>query len=361
MQKKVTIAVGRLSGGGAERVATVWANELVKRGYEVSLLVGFRVDDEYEVNSKINIYSTSRNNTDFLQLSYVQRIVKMRRILIKIAPHYIISFLPKMQVYMMLASAGTGIKRIETIRVNPWKVTGLNIILKKIWKLCYRTSYKIILQTEDQAPFFSKYNQKKCVVIPNPISEKYINNYKNNQEEKVTKFIAVGRLNYQKNYEMMIKAFSNVSKDIPYLQLHIFGTGTNEYTEKLKTMIKQENAEQNVFLMGRSLKIEKEYKKNDVFLMSSDFEGLPNALMEAMASKLVCICTDCKTGPRDLIKSGNNGVLVPVGDMEGFAEAIRLSINMTKSQRENMAESARNKIMSYCSLERCTDLLCKIL
>ena len=95
--------------------------------------------------------------------------------------------------------------------------------------------------------------------------------------------------------------------------------------------------------------------------MSSDFEGLPNALMEAMASGLVCVSTNCKTGPSDLIESGCNGILVPVGDICSFAEAIERCLKMTKEERANMARLARMRVMSYCSLEHCTDLLCSIL
>jgi glycosyltransferase involved in cell wall biosynthesis len=129
----------------------------------------------------------------------------------------------------------------------------------------------------------------------------------------------------------------------------------------LQNKINSLEMQNNIFLMGRSATIHEEYKKNDVFLMSSDYEGLPNALMEAMASRLICISTDCKTGPRDLINEGVNGYMVPVGDSNALADTIIKVINMSHEERVVMADAARNKIMTYCSEESSLNRLCEIL
>ena len=93
--------------------------------------------------------------------------------------------------------------------------------------------------------------------------------------------------------------------------------------------------------------------------MTSNHEGLPNALIEAMASRLVCISTDCETGPGDLIDHGVTGFLVPVGDSAGFAETIEKALKLSTDERTAMADAARSKMLKHCSLENSANVLCK--
>lgn len=361
MIKKIVLAIPQLTGGGAERVVSVWANELCNRGYDTSILLFLRSKDEYYTDNCVNVVSVAEDQETYIKLTYKERFKKMRRILLDIRPDYIISFLPSMQVWIMMTSIGLNAKRIETIRVNPWRLSVTNNIHKILWKQCYHTSYKIVLQSIDQQPFFSRKDQAKCVVIPNPISELYIENYKEEVSENPKEFIAVGRIVPQKNYKMMIKAFADVCLDNKELRLRIFGTGDENYIAEIKEYISKLHMQDNILLMGRTGHIEKEYKKSAIFLLTSDYEGLPNALAEAMASQLLCISTDCVTGPKDLIDNGENGFLVPVGDYIKLAEVIRHVLTMTSEERTKIAKSARKKILSYCSNKNSIDSLCKLL
>ena len=117
----------------------------------------------------------------------------------------------------------------------------------------------------------------------------------------------------------------------------------------------------NIFLPGRTNRIEEEYRNNDIFLMTSDYEGMPNTLAEAMASKLVCIATDCKTGPRDLIDDGINGFLVPVGDETQLQDKMEYVLTLSREKRDDIASSARKKILSYCSKENSVQKLIDML
>ena len=101
--------------------------------------------------------------------------------------------------------------------------------------------------------------------------------------------------------------------------------------------------------MGRSNCMLKEYASADAFVLSSDFEGMPNALVEAMASGLVCISTDCKTGPRDMIIDGECGFLVNVNDSDSLAEKILEVSLMNREKRIMLGQNARKRIMSICS------------
>lgn len=360
MAKKVLLAIPQLTDGGAERVVSVWANELSSRGFDTAVLVFGRLKDEYYLADGIGVYSVAKDTDGYLSMSYPQRFRKMRSIIKQLSPDYAISFLPAMQVWMMLASTRLNVKRIETIRVNPWCIGITNPIHTFFWKLCYHTSYKIVLQSQEQGPFFSKRDQKKCVLVPNPISEIYVKHYKQTLAQTPTEFIAVGRLAPQKNYEMMINAFARVATENTDLRLRIFGTGSDVYIEALNAFIKKLNMESQIILMGRTPHMQEEYIKNDVFLMTSDFEGLPNALAEAMASRLICISTDCKTGPRDLIDDLRNGYLVPVNDADALTERIRDVLRMSYDEQYKMATAARDKILNYCSQGNSVNALCNL-
>lgn len=361
MNKKIVLAVLSLSDGGAERVVSVWANELCARDYQVSIVVFKRCPDEYSVHPGVNIEAVARDEQEYLSMSFMQRLKKVRALLRRIRPDCIVSFLYTAQVWMMLGSAGLGIRRIETIRNNPWRMKIKNPLISFLWRQSYRTADGIIVQSRDQIPFFSAAEQKKCSLIANPISHLYVENCKADTAETPVRFIAAGRIAPQKNYPMMIRAFAIAAQKHPEICLDIFGAGSEEYTAKIRALIGESGMEGRIRLMGRSSAMETEYKKADVFLMSSDYEGLPNALAEAMASRLICISTDCKTGPADFIDDGKTGFLSPVGDEQAFAERIGQVLSMPQDERCAMADAARAKILNYCSRSNSIDRLCEVL
>ena len=359
-RKKILIAVSSLGGGGAERVATVWASQLAECGYDVSIFAVSRSADEYPLSDKVRVYVGGQTREDYLSKSYFQRFRNIRSILKTVDPDYILPFLFTIRIYMMFASIGLRAKRIDTLRISPWVYDSFKLPARILSHICYDVSHKIILQANDQKDWFSKRNQKKCILVPNPISPLYKTNYKEYISQDVLNFIAAGRIDPQKNYPMMIDAFASVVKQYPNIKLRIFGKGSEDYTQKLQDQINSLGMQESIFLMGRSSEIHIEYKKSDVFLMTSDCEGLPNALIEAMASRLICISTDCKTGPRDLIDHNENGYMIPVGDSKALAQSIVNVMNMTYEERVAMADKARTKIMSYCSEENSLKRLCSV-
>lgn len=352
--KKVMIAIGKLTGGGAERVATVWANQLNVSGCKVSLLSLFRSDDEYDIGDGIVVYRVADKRNEFSRMSFFDKFKAFRKIIRTEKPEYIISFLPYVQTWVMMTSLGLGVKRIETVRNNLEREFFPNAIQRILWKSCYSTCSGIILQSSEQAPYLTKRQQRKCVVIPNPVDDVYLHSCKETLSIQPQSFVAVGRIHEQKNYPMMIKGFASVCSEHPELTLSIYGTGKPEYVEYIQGLIADEGMGDHIFLMGRVNHIEQEYLKHDVFLMTSDYEGMPNALAEAMASKLICISTDCKTGPRDLIDNGVNGFLVPAADEAGLQRAIKHVLSLSSKELEFVASRAREKILTYCSKENST-------
>jgi glycosyltransferase involved in cell wall biosynthesis len=170
---------------------------------------------------------------------------------------------------------------------------------------------------------------------------------------------AAGRLSEQKNHKMMIDAVKIVANKYNDVCLRIYGVG--ELEGQLRSYINELSLENNVKLMGRSYELYNVYKNADLYVMSSNYEGMPNALAEAMAIGLPCISTDCRTGPRDLNDDETNGFLVPCNDANALAEKIKAIFEMSSQEQKRMGEAARVKIINVCgessSLQKLVELI----
>lgn len=357
--KHIVFAIGSLYGGGAERVVSVWASALAEKGYRVSVLVYARLENEYQISKKVDVYSIAVSQEKCNELSMLKRLSRFRKMLKKLKPDVVISFLPVVQVYVALASIGLRIPRIETIRNNPWRTEILQSKFKHLWLWCFRSCRAVILQSEDQKSFFSKAVQKKTVVIPNPINSVYIENTKTEYRTYSHNIVAAGRLTEQKNYKMMIDAVKIVSEKYSDVSLQIYGVG--DLDQKLRDYIKAQGLENAIRLMGRSNELYRVYRDADLYVMSSDYEGMPNALVEAMAIGLPCISTDCRTGPRDLVDDTKNGFLVPCNDSQTLADKIIQVFSMSAEDQEKMGSLARKKILDFCSEENSVNKLALLL
>ena len=346
--KKVLFSIGNLVGGGAERVVSVWSGVLAEKGYEVAIHIAYRTDGEYPVNDKVHIECTAPTQDAYMALPSLKRLLLKRKFIQKWKPEVVISFLPNNQIRMLLVAAGIRMRRVETIRINPWR----SPCNEKLWKLCFRRADAIILQTEDQKDYLPQKDQKKCTVIRNPLAEVYKTAEGRKYGEKATSFIAAGRLDAQKNFPMLIEAFARVAKDDDTLTLDIYGRGSDEYTAYLQECIDKSGASQHITLKGRTNDMCGALLQNDCFIMSSDYEGMPNALAEAMATGMVCISTDCKTGPRDMIENGKNGYLSKTADADDMEKAIRQVLAMSSVELEAMGNAARESILELCDDEK---------
>ena len=348
--KKICIAIHGLAYAGAERVAASWANYLVGHGYCVSVMVYAGSEDTYDLDDRVRVIPLADSREQYFRLPKLKQLSRIRNIIRQEKPQVLISFLPKMQISVMLATLGMRIRRMETIRNNPWIDTDVSG-KRFLWNMCFRRSDLILVQTREQAEYFSKRLQKKCVVISNPISGSFVKQQKVYGPEKTAKFIAVARINTQKNYPMMVHAFAQAAKKDPSCTLDIYGAAAPEKAKDLQNLICQLGMEERIRLCGWRRDIPDILTQYDAFLLSSDYEGMPNALAEAMAAGLICLSTDCRTGPKDMISSGNNGILAKTGDVDSFAQGIETILNMDQRQRADMGRLARETILEMCSEE----------
>ena len=333
-----------MNSGGAERVVANLANEFILEN-EVAIATLTNSNVDYCLNNRIALLHSSKKNNSSL-LSRFINIFTLLKNTKKYEPDIVIAFCPTMCFiacfFKIFIKKLKKAKLIISERNNPESEYN-NSFLKHIANYLYSKADVVVFQNNGAKSFFCKKVQDIAVVIPNPISDKFISVKKDIKKDN--SIVNVGRLEPQKNQELLIRTCSKIFKYHTGWKLKIYGEGSLK--DKLLKLIKDLKMERNIFIMGKCLELEKELPKNKIFVLSSDYEGMPNALMEAMACGLACISTDCPCGgPKDLIVNDENGLLVSVGSEEELEKKINELI-INKKKFEKICLNSKNIISKY--------------
>lgn len=345
-----------LKKGGAERVIAVLANKLSQNNdvYITTLL-----DDniEYSLNSNIKICSLCNDvKRNFINKISLIELFKIKNIIDDIEPDIIISFLPEPSFKLMAAKkVFSSLKKypvIISIRNDP-NIEYKNILIKFVMSMLYKKVDGMVYQTQEAKEYFRKIiKTKNQMIIPNPINENFIID-KIDFSNKEDKIVNVGRLFEQKNQMLLIDSFKIVCQKYPNYKLYIYGDGPlkNELMRKIKEL----DLSKNVFLMGKVDDVKANIVNSKIYILSSNYEGMPNSLMEAMALGLACISSDCPCGgPKFLIDNYNNGLLFETNNKDELAtKMIELIENedLMKRLSENAKDSTKNFSIDKISLE----------
>lgn len=311
----------RLSDGGSERVMTLLANEFANRGLDVSmLLVREEKKEIYKLDDRIDRYQLTYGNSSKIG-KLIKRFLYTRRYIKKINPDKIISFMEDINAITLLACIGLHKDIIVSERNNP-KTADSKIQAVIRWfiqNVIYRLAKKVVLQTEFVKECFSNTIQRKSVVISNPINPDIPLRYEGERNKEI---VAVGRLNKQKNFPLLIKAFAEFVKEYPTYKLTIYGEG--ELRSEFEDMIKELDIESCVELPGYIQDVNIRMNHASMYVSSSDYEGISNSMIEALAMGVPSICTDCPVGgARLMIGDNRNGLLIPVGDESALITAMK--------------------------------------
>lgn len=314
MNKRISCIISSLGNGGAERVLSLLANALQSKGYEI-IIYTLRGDKEYYPinNNIVHININTRFKNKYLKA--IERFFRLRKSVKNDGSQVVIAF---ERFYGISASLFCKKAVIGSERNDPYSNMKLHSF-QKYWRdwLYKRVNY-VVFQTEYAKNYFSEKIQAHSCVIPNPISNNIPEPF---QGERKKVIVAACRLEKQKNITMMLESFNNVYKKYPEYKLVIYGEG--QLRSELELFLSTLDCRENVSMPGFVSDLCDKIKDASIYVSSSDFEGISNSMLEALALGIPTVCTDCPAGGAALaIENGKNGILVPVNDKNAFTAAI---------------------------------------
>lgn len=350
---KIIFVIPNMTGGGTERVISLLSNEYIKIGFDVAIMQFAGYEHAYELNEKVEDFSVApkSNGNPFVM---VKRIISMRRYFQKNPDSCIFAFCVMGAVFSVIASWRMKRYILVAERNSP---DSCNV--KKIRNWAYKRANRITFQTEDGIRYFPEEIAKKAVVIPNPIDTAVPERYTGIRKNRV---VTVGRLHHQKNHELLLNAFSDFSKQFPDYELHLYGKG--ELKKELEEQAIRLGIDNKTVFHGFTENVKEEIYDCKMFVLSSDFEGISNSMIEALAMGIPTISTDCPIGgARIYISTGENGLLVPVKDKEALTSAMikvasddifadKLSMNAVKVKEKYSISSIAERFLEAADIDR---------
>lgn len=323
--KKIAFLINSLGKGGAERVAVNLAEHFRSLGYEILLVTSRRLPEEYELSFPV------RRRLLEEELSHMPpgragrimgRPLKLRQIWKQERPDVIVSFIGKMNLYAMLSVSRMSVPVILSVRSDPAREYPSRLQMGMA-NLLFQKAAGVVFQTEDAKRAFSAGVQAHASVLPNALDESFVRPRFTGKRK--ARIVMVGRLDTNKNHAMLLRAFARLHKNYPEVRVALYGAGLpgSDTEPALRSLAAELGIGEKVDFMGRQNHIREKIEDAWVFVLASDYEGMPNALLEAMATGLAVISTDCPCGgPRSVIRDGENGILIPVGDEMALMRAL---------------------------------------
>lgn len=237
----------------------------------------------------------------------------------------------------IISDMGVNNKLIVSERNDP-NNDGRSKFLIYLTNLLYNLADIVVFQTEYAKSIFSKKIQNKSLVIPNPVNPELFNIHKTNKEKKI---VTVGRLEYQKNHELLVNAISHLHDKYPEYILEIYGKGTLE--KNLNKQVKELNAQSYIFLKGQVDDVYNQIKNAALFVLPSRFEGVSNALLEAMILGIPCV-TSNYPGSNEVIIHKENGYIFKNEDLQDLIQIIDFALSNDNTE---IVENAKEYMKKY--------------
>ncbi len=336
--KRIAIlANSNISFGGGERILGMIINELREYGNEIYL---YSYSDQWRKEQ--NRFNKLRILKEIPVIGHKYKSFReLRRVLREDHPECLICFSLAFGETSVLACRSVGIPFLTTERCDPSRlpVPGKETLRRLLRLFTYRLADGIVFQTPQVRDYFPKSISRHSRIIPNPVIDDSLPEPNKNPEKII---VSAGRLSAEKRYDILIDAFASIPDKHGYI-LKIYGQGPLK--AELDNQIKRLGLQGSVKLMGQADKMVERLVEADIFVLSSDHEGMPNALIEGMAMGLACVSTDFASGGASrLIRNGENGLLVPTEDTQALAEAISSLINNTHLKDRLRREAPKIRI-----------------
>ena len=332
-EKNILVFVQHMTDGGAERVLSELISYWYKKGARVTVVETTPKKFKESYYMPDGVEDIKLPNTTIKLIDYAIIYLSMIRIMRKNPKASVLAFTEAMILKLALTFPFVKNRIVLSLRNDPVS-TPESKVYRRLRDWAFQKSDANVFQTTDAMHYFPQEVWKKSVIIPNPINPDIPDMYSGLREKKI---VAAGRLTGQKNFKMLINAFSRLHKDFPDYCLYIYGRG--ELEGELRKQAEDLGIADSVVFPGFSEHIYQDIRKSALYVSSSDFEGISNSMLEALALGLPSVVTDCPAGGARLaINDHENGILVPIGDeqalyiamkymLENPEEAIRMGKN----------------------------------
>jgi glycosyltransferase involved in cell wall biosynthesis len=360
---RVLLVIHSIRAGGAERIATHLANAWARRGWEVTVAtLESSPADFYSVDScvyRVSLDVANGSATLFEGLvANIRRVRELRRLIKKLNPDVVLGMMTTAGVLGVLAATNHQCRVLVSERIHPAMMP-----ISRIWAALRRITYpwadRVVMLSQEGLRWLEAHvPNAKGAVIPNPVpyplpaGEPVLSPAEVVSAQRKL-LLAVGRLDVQKGFDLLLESFVQLLPQHPSWDLVILGEGPQRVA--LNEQITRLGLQGRVMLPGRAGNMGDWYGRADLYVMSSRFEGFPNTLAEAMAHACPVVSYDCDTGPRDIIRHEYDGVLVkPVGDVPRLTDALdRLMSN--EADRKSLAARAV-EVRERFSVERVLEM-----
>ena len=335
MNKKIFIFIPSFESGGVERNAVIVANSLMEKGYDVSVVYCRKINAQFTKLSK-DIKKVKLNRLPYLPfiherivdaisgvlfgLFVLQKIVDNKSVMISFQSNVVAIVLAKLLRVKVIVRLSNHYSNVE------FEKSKLRKISEYLKKILYKRADVVIANSQELADDYSRVLECPVQVVYNPID---IDGVKHKAKKPIFDeifikknkpvIIGIGRLCVQKNFGFLIRSFA---KSIQKVDAYLVIIGEGSERQKLEKLIKSLNLEGSVILMGHKDNVFPYLKRSDIFVLSSLYEGMPNALIEAVALKIPSISTNIKTGPKEILLNGEGGRLVEVNNIDDLRKAI---------------------------------------
>ena len=352
---KITFVLASLGSGGAERVVSLLANKMAEQGHQVEIICLKFNDIYYQTDPRVRVTLAMQQTKNRLtELFWLRKYVKRQK------SDVVIPFTEGVYCFTILSLLGTGIPIIASERLDP---AAMSLTRKLLKRLLLPYADWLVVQTQSIKEYFPKKIQAKTSIIYNPVVTEVFKSpdglhvqganpassvqssntpIEGMGQEKLNRIISVGRLYPQKNQEMMIRAFAKVADEFPDWQLVIFGEGP--LRAELEFLVSSFKLEGRVLLPGRTEHVIEELRKSKIFCMSSDYEGMSNSMIEAICVGLPIVTTDV-SGVKELIEDGENGFVVPCGDVNEMETALLKLLSDDTLRQAFAAKNSSKKVL----------------
>ena len=340
---KVVVVINSLTSGGAERVVSTLTREWAK-GHQVLTALFDASCPAYDYGGEVADLGTPSLRSPVNKLHNVLlRSARLARILRRERPDRIVSFMESANFPTIVAAAVTGLldRLCVSVRCNPATIPGLHRLLIPV---VYRLAERVVAPSTGVRNALQRMGlpARKLSVIPNPLSKRTDASTSPRGDAPQRYVLGVGRLEPEKGFDRLLKAFSKI--DRPGIQLVILGDGIER--AELLAISQELGITSQLHLPGVVADVDAWYRRADCFVLTSHYEGSPNVVVEAMANGCPVVSFDCAYGPAEIVEDGGSGILVPQDNIDGLSDAIQKVVS-DRALRERLSKVGRQRAEAF--------------